>query len=217
VRAGGVSRLVLAAAFLSGVAAAGAGWLVWPREAPEPPQRSAAELMDVVMWSREPIGGPFRLVDHTGRPRTDADFLGKLLLIYFGFTYCSDACPIDLQSIGQALDQLGPLADGVQPLFITIEPEKDTSEQLKTYVGQFHPRLIGLTGDPREIQKVARAYKVYAAKTAPADRDDPNIDHSSLVYLVDATGKYVGYFPPGTAADRMAEVIRQQLAAMVQR
>jgi protein SCO1/2 len=217
VEAGGMRRLVLAAAFAGGVAAAGAGWLAWPPDASEPPRRSAAELMDVVMWGREPIGGPFRLVDHTGRPRTDTDFLGKLLLIYFGFTYCSDACPIDLQSIAQALDQLGPLGDAVQPLFITIEPEKDTPEQLKSYVGQFHPRLIGLTGDPREIRKVARAYRVYAAKTAPADRDDPNIDHSSLVYLVDATGKYVGYFPPRTSGDRMAEVIRQQLVATVQR
>jgi protein SCO1/2 len=212
-----VSRLVIAAAFAGGVAAAGAGWLFWPGEAPEPPERSAAELMDVVMWGKEPIGGPFALVDHTGAPRTDADFPGKLLLIYFGFTYCSDACPIDLQSMATALDRLGPLAAAVQPLFITIEPEKDTPEQLKSYVAQFHPRLIGLTGDQREIRKVARAYKVYAAKTAPAERDDPNIDHSSLVYLVDAAGKYVGYFPPGTSADRMAEVIRQQLAAFVQR
>lgn len=211
-----MSRLLFAAAFVGGIAAAGAGWLLWPREAPEPPQRGSAELMDVVMWGKEPIGGPFRLVDHTGATRTDADFLGKLLLIYFGFTYCSDACPIDLQSISQALDRLGPLADAVQPLFITIEPDKDTPEQLKGYVTQFHPRLIGLTGDPREVRKVARAYKVYAAKSAPSERDDPNVDHSSLVYLVDAAGKYVGYFPPGTSADRMVEVIRQQLAALAQ-
>lgn len=216
-----MSRRVMAVAFAGGVLAAGAGWLMWPREAPEPPERSAAELMDVVMWGREPIGGPFALVDHTGAPRTDRDFRGKLLLIYFGFTYCADACPIDLQSIATALDRLGALAERVQPLFITVEPETDTPDQLKSYVAQFHPRLIGLTGDPREVRKVLRAYKVYAAKTVPAPAaapgDDPNVDHSSLVYLVDAAGKYAGYFPPGTAADRMAEVIRQQLAAVVQR
>jgi protein SCO1/2 len=216
-----VSRLVLAAAFAGGVVAAAAGWLLWPGQAPEPPERSAAELMDVVMWGREPIGGPFALVDHTGAPRTDRDFRGKLLLIYFGFTYCSDACPIDLQSIAAALDRLGPLAERVQPLFITVEPDKDTPDQLRSYVAQFHPRLIGLTGDPREIRKVLREYKVYAAKTvqgpAPTQRDDPDVDHSSLVYLIDAAGKYVGYFPPGTAPDRMVEVIRQQLAAVVQR
>jgi protein SCO1/2 len=216
-RAGHVSRLALAAAFAGGVAAAAAGWLAWTRAAPVPPERSAAELMDVVMWGREPIGGPFALVDHTGAPRTDQDFRGKLLLIYFGFTYCSDACPIDLQSIATALDRLGPLAERVQPLFVTVEPERDTPAQLKSYVAQFHPRLIGLTGDPREVRKVLRDYKVYAAKAAPARRDDPNIDHSSLVYLIDAAGKYVGYFPPGTAAERMVEVIRQQLAVVVQR
>ena len=212
-----MSRLAVAMAFAGGVLAAAAGWVVWPSEPFEPPQRSAAELMDVVMWGKEPIGGPFRLVDHTGTPRTDADFRGKLLLIYFGFTYCSDACPIELQSIATALDRLGPLAAAVQPLFITVDPEKDTPDQLKAYVAQFHPRLIGLTGDPREVRKVLRAYKIYAAKTTPAQRDNPDVDHSGVVYLVDAAGKYVGYLPPGTPAERMVEVMRRQLAAVVQR
>lgn len=206
-----MGKLVLAAAFAGGIAVGGGGWLIWPGEPPEPPARSAAELMDAVMWGREPIGGPFALIDHTGTPRTDADFRGKLLLIYFGFTYCSDACPIDLQSIATALDRLGPSAEAVQPLFITVDPEKDTPEQLKSYVAQFHPRLIGLTGTVQAIRNVERAYRVYAAKTAPADRDDPNVDHSSFVYVVDGAGRYVGYFPPGTSADRMVEVIRRQL------
>src|SRR6185503_16751728 len=95
-----------------------------------PPDRSAAELMDIVMWSREPIGGPFALVDHTGRPRTDADFRGKLILVYFGFTYCPDVCPTDLQYVGLALDKLGPAADGVHPLVITVDPERDTAQHL---------------------------------------------------------------------------------------
>jgi cytochrome oxidase Cu insertion factor (SCO1/SenC/PrrC family) len=205
-----MSRFAVAVAFAG-------GWLVWPRGPLEPPPRSAAELMDVVMWGKEPIGGPFRLVDHTGTTRTDADFRGKLLLIYFGFTYCSDACPIDLQSIASALDQLGPLATAVQPLFITVDPETDTPAQLNAYVAQFHPRLIGLTGEPRDVRKVLAAYKVYAAKTAPGQRDDRNVDHSSLIYLVDGAGKYVGYLPPGTPADRMVEVVRQQLAAVARR
>jgi protein SCO1/2 len=165
------------------------------------------------MWGREPIGGPFALIDHTGAPRTAADFRGKLLLIYFGFTYCSDACPIDLQSIATALERLGPLADAVQPLFITVDPEKDTPEQLKGYVAQFHPRLIGLTGTVRAIRDVERAYKVYAAKPASAQRDDPRVDHFSFVFIVDGAGRYVGYLPPGTSADRMVEVIRRQLPA----
>src|SRR5262245_2431820 len=110
-------------------------------------ERSAADLMDVVMWSREPIGGAFTLTDQHGVRRTDADFRGKLMLVYFGFTYCPDICPTDLQAIGLALDQLGKGGDEVQPIFITVDPERDRSEVLADYVPMFHPRLIGLSGD----------------------------------------------------------------------
>src|SRR5882672_8000058 len=96
--------------------------------------RSAAVLMDAVMWNREPIGGPFALIDHDGKPRTNEDFGGKLMLIYFGFTYCPDICPTDLQNIGLALDKLGEAAERVQPLFITVDPARDTAEHLKDYV-----------------------------------------------------------------------------------
>src|ERR1043165_2702406 len=102
--------------------------------------RSAAELMDAVMWNREPIGGPFALVDQDGRPRTDADFRGKVLLVYFGFTFCPDVCPADLQNIGLAMDRLGAAADAVQPLFVTLDPARDTAAHLKDYVALFHPR-----------------------------------------------------------------------------
>jgi cytochrome oxidase Cu insertion factor (SCO1/SenC/PrrC family) len=207
-------RLLLAG-FVGGVLVGAAGWLLWP--APSEPQRTAAELMDIVMWGREPIGGPFTLIDHNGHRRTDADFRGKLLLIYFGFTSCSDICPIDLQAIAGAVDKLGPMGEAVQPLFITVNPELDTPEQLKSYVALFHPRMIGLTGDRRQIRDVARAYKVYFAKTAPAVRNDPNFDHGALVYMVDDSGQYVGYFPPGTPADRMVEVLRPQLTTLAQR
>src|SRR4029077_3451096 len=103
------------------------------RAEPSPPPRSAVEIMDILMWGREPVGGPFALTDHNGKLRTDVDFRGKLLLVYFGFTFCSDICPIDLQSIAGALDKLGPTAEAVQPLFITVDPEKDTPEQLKNH------------------------------------------------------------------------------------
>src|SRR5215213_577167 len=102
-------------------------WCVSAAVSAEQPERSAAELMDVVMWNREPIGGPFALTDHTGKPRTEADFRGKLLLVYFGFTYCPDVCPTDLQNIGLALDRLGEAAERVQPLFITLDPARDTA------------------------------------------------------------------------------------------
>jgi protein SCO1/2 len=210
-----MSKLLLLSAFVGGILVAAAGWLLWPVDREQ--QHSAAELMDIVMWGREPIGGPFALIDHNGKPRTDADFRGKLLLIYFGFTYCSDACPTDLQAIAGAVDKLGSMGEAVQPLFITVNPEMDTPEQLKTYVALFHPRMIGLTGDRRQIREVARAYKVYFAKTMPAIRSDPNVDHSGLVFLVGTDGQYIGFFPPGTPADRMVEVLRPQLAPLAQR
>jgi len=176
--------------------------------AQDEPERSAAELMDVLMWNREPVGGPFTLVDHTGRQRTDADFRGKLLLIYFGFTYCPDVCPADLQTMGLALDQLGSSGDAVQPLFITLDPERDTPQLLADYVSLFHPRLIGLSGDALSIRQAARAYKVYYAKVPTADGSDYTVDHSGYIYLMDRGGQYLGFFPPSTPPDRMADVIR---------
>jgi protein SCO1/2 len=209
-----MDRRLLLATFVGGILAGVAGWLLWPM--PREHERTAAELMDVVMWGKEPIGGPFTLIDHEGKRRTDTDFRGKLLLVYFGFTACSDACPTDLQAIAGAVDKLGPTGEAVQPLFITISPELDTPEQLKSYVALFHPRMIGLTGDRRQIHEVTRAYKVYFASTTPAIRTDPSVDHSSVVYLVDTAGRYIGFFPPGTPADRMAEVLRPRLAALTQ-
>jgi protein SCO1/2 len=177
-------------------------------QAPDPEQ--AARLMDDLMWNRGPIGGPFALVDHTGMPRSDADFRGKLLLIYFGYSYCPDVCPTDLQQIGLAIDALGRDGDAMQPLFITLDPERDSAAHLADFVPLFHPRLIGLTGSAEDIRKVARAYKVYYAKYPPGSPDYV-IDHSSFIYLVDETGKYIGFFPPGTSAGRMVEMIKLHL------
>ena len=175
-------------------------------------ERSAAELMDVVMWNREPVGGPFALLDHTGMPRTDADFRGKFLLVYFGFTYCPDVCPTDLQEIGLALDKLGPAGDAVQPLFITLDPERDTPQHLADYVPLVHPRLVALTGEAGAIREASRAYKVYYAKV-PTSTGDYTVDHSGFVYLMDRDGRYVGFFPPGTASDRIVHILRPHLAA----
>ena len=175
-------------------------------------ERSATELMDVLMWNREPVGGPFALVDHTGKPRTDADFRGKLLLVYFGFTWCPDVCPTDLQAIGLALDQLGAAGENVQPLFITLDPERDTPAHLADYVRLFHPRLVGLSGDADAIRQAARAYKVYYAKVATAG-GDYTVDHSGYIYLMDRAGQYLGFFPPGTSPEQMAEVIRPHVGA----
>ena len=203
-------RLIVAAGIVGVITAAGGVW--WLQQ--EPAQRSAAELMDVLMWNREPVGGSFRLIDHTGRARTDADFRGKLTLMYFGFTMCSEVCPTDLKAMAGALDKLGALGDAVQPVFITIDPERDSPAQLERYVALVHPRLIGLTGEARQIRRIADAYKVYYARTEPSIQNSTGVDHTGFVFLLDGDGKYIGFFPPGTSADRMVEIIRPQLVAM---
>ena len=176
-------------------------------------ERSAGELMDAVMWGKEPIGGPFTLVDHTGKPRTDADFRGKLMLVYFGFSFCPDVCPTDLMAIGQAVDKLGPGGDAVQPLFVTVDPDRDTPARLADYVPFFHLRLLGLTGDAAQIRDAARLYRVFYAKVAIEGAAEYTVDHSGFVYLMDRDGKYLGFFPPGTPSDRMVAVIRAHLSA----
>jgi cytochrome oxidase Cu insertion factor (SCO1/SenC/PrrC family) len=175
-------------------------------------QPSAAQLMDDLMWNRGPIGGPFALIDHTGKPRTNADFRGKLLVVYFGYTYCPDICPGDLLAISQALDRLGAAAREVQPIFITVDPERDTVEHLADYVSAFHKSLIGLTGAPHAIRKVATAYKAYYAKVESADHKDYVVDHTAFIYLVGKDGQYLGFLPPSTTPERLGEVIMQQLS-----
>jgi cytochrome oxidase Cu insertion factor (SCO1/SenC/PrrC family) len=181
-----------------------------PLAAQEPDANLAARLMDDLMWNRGPIGGPFALVDHTGKPRADEDFRGKLLLIYFGYSFCPDVCPTDLQQISLAVNGLGNAGEAVQPLFITLDPDRDTAAHLADYVPLFHPRLIGLTGTADQIRSVALAYKVYYAKFPPGSPDYV-VDHSSFIYLVDENGQYIGFFPPGTTAERMIEIIKQHL------
>jgi cytochrome oxidase Cu insertion factor (SCO1/SenC/PrrC family) len=181
--------------------------------AQEPDQNAAARMMDDLMWGRGNIGGPFDLVDHTGKKRTDADFRGKLLIIFFGYTYCPDICPTELLEISLAVDKLGAAGDEVQPLFISVDPERDTPAVLAQYVSSFHPRLIGLTGTPEQIRTVANSYKAYYAKYTPPDGGVYLIDHTGFTYLMDRAGKYLGFFPPGTSADRMVEIIRPYLAS----
>src|SRR4051812_45101760 len=177
---------VIALALLLAAAAAGSH---------EPPQRSAAQLMDVLMWNREPIGGPFALIDHLGKRRTDADFRGKMMLVYFGYTSCVDVCPTDLQNIGLALKKLGDAASVIQPIFITVDPDRDTPKRLAAYVQSFHPTLVGLSGSTADIRKAADAYRVYYKKVRrPKDSDARyDVDHSAFIYLTDRKGKYIDF------------------------
>ena len=175
-----------------------------------PPQRSAAELMDVLMWNRESIGGPFTLTDHHGHQRTDKDFRGKLLLVYFGYTTCPDVCPTDLQQIGLAITALGSRAEAVQPLFVTLDPARDTSKRLAAYVPNFHPQMIGLGGSATAVHRAAATYRVYFNKVA-LKTGGYAIEHAAFTYMMDRDGKYLGYFPPGTSAAQMVQAITPQL------
>lgn len=156
------------------------------------------------------IGGPFTLTDQTGRAVTDADFRGRYMLIYFGYTYCPDVCPTSLQVMADALDLLGPKADEITPILITIDPQRDTPELLRDYVVNFHPRMVGLSGTPEQVADAAKAYRVYFAK-AEQEGGTYLMDHSSIVYLMGKDGSFLAHFGHNTPADKMAEGIRKHL------
>ncbi len=189
-----MSRLWIVAilgALLGGLAAL----LILPAaQAPPPPVATGKAL----------IGGPFTLVDHTGKTVTEKDFLGQYTLVYFGFTNCPDICPAALQTITAALDALGPKAARITPLFITVDPERDTPARLAEYVASFHPRLVGLTGAVAQVKAAAKAYRVYFEKAATGQEpSDYSVDHSSMTYLMDPRGVYVAHFPHGAGAAEM--------------
>jgi cytochrome oxidase Cu insertion factor (SCO1/SenC/PrrC family) len=174
-------------------------------------QPSAAQMMDDLMFGRGAVGGPFALTDQTGHKRSDSEFRGKLMIVYFGYTFCPDVCPADLMAITQALDALGRAADGIQPIFITVDPERD-DKLLGDYVAAFHRSLIGLTGSVEEIRKVANAYKAYFVKVPGEREGEYSIDHAGVIYLMGRNGEYLGFMPPQTNADRLTEVLRKYLA-----
>ena len=155
------------------------------------------------------IGGPFHLTDQNGKARTEADFRGQYLLVFFGYTNCPDVCPTTLQVLTDAMAKLGPAAGKVTPIFITVDPERDTVAALKDYAANFDPRLVALTGSPAEIAAVAKEYRVYYAKSG----EGPNygMDHTGLVYLMGPDGAFVTHFTPQATADDIATDLRQRL------
>ncbi len=156
------------------------------------------------------IGGAFALTDQFGKPRTDADFRGRHMLVFFGFTNCPDICPVELQTMSDALDSLEPQqAAKVTPIFITVDPARDTPQVLRDYVANFHPRLVALTGSAEAIGITAKAYRAYYAKasgkSAPADPAAYIMDHTAIVYLMGRDGELLAHFSPGTTAAAMAQ------------
>ena len=151
------------------------------------------------------IGGPFSLVDQNGKTVTADDFKGHPFLVFFGFTNCPEICPTTLFDISEVLNKLGPDADKVNALFVTVDPERDTPEKLKDYLSSFNPHLIGLGGDPAALAAVAKAYRVYYKKV-PQDGGGYTMDHTAIVYLMDKDGNFVAPFslkrrPEDSAAD----------------
>lgn len=159
------------------------------------------------------IGGPFALVDGNGRPTTERRFAGRYRIVYFGYTFCPDVCPTDVQVIGAALREVerSDPAKGakVVPIFITVDPERDTPAVVRQFVAAFHPRMVGLTGTPDQIARVAREYAVYSAKGATQPGGGYLMNHSRQAYLMDPDGKPMALLPTEEGADAVAAEIRR--------
>lgn len=162
------------------------------------------------------VGGPFTLTDQDGKRRSDADFRGKVMIVEFGYTFCPDVCPLGLQLVADSLDLLGPTADKIQPLFITVDPERDTQDVMKSYVDNFapqkaSPRIIGLRGTTDETAAAARAYRVYYK--LHNDGTNPNylVDHSAFIYVMGPDGKFLGHFTHESTPEQVATLLRKFL------
>jgi len=195
---------IVVAGFLIG-ALAGAAALVLSRGAPERGVTTSGKAL---------VGGPFTLVDQHGKTVTDQDFRGRYMLIFFGFTHCPDICPAELQVISAALDELGPKAENVVPIFVALDPERDTPEVMGEYVKNFGSRFVGLTGSQEAIAEAAKGYRVVFSKFEYKGQDGTqgySIDHSTFAYLMSPDGEYVTHFNYGIPADKMTETLRRYL------
>ncbi|PKU71858.1 protein SCO1 homolog 1, mitochondrial isoform X1 [Dendrobium catenatum] len=157
------------------------------------------------------IGGPFKLVNHDGKSVTEKDFLGKWTLIYFGFTHCPDICPDELQKMATAIEKIKSTAGlEIVPVFISVDPERDSVEQIHDYVKEFHPDLIGLTGTPSEVRQAARAYRVYYMKTEE-EGSDYLVDHSIVMYLMNPNMEFVKFYGKNYDVDSLADGIIKEI------
>jgi protein SCO1/2 len=200
-----------------GVAAALIGAMVLilvlyhPAFRPQPPGVTQVEGAGTVS-----IGGPFTLRDPDGNIVTETNLKGRYSLVFFGFTHCPDICPLTLQNVTQALNDAGEAANAVQPVFITVDPERDTPEAMRAYAANFHPRLLALTGTPEQVQAAVKSYRAYAAKSPLKDAegretDDYTMIHTGNVYLMDRNGNYVTHF----GQDATAAIITERLLQTV--
>ena len=157
------------------------------------------------------IGGPFHLIDQNGKPVSDADLKGKWQLVFFGYTHCPDTCPTALNEIALALDQLGVKRGEVEIVFITVDPERDTPDVLKSYVQSFDAPIIALTGSPDAVAQAAKAYRVFYAKHPRGD-GDYDMDHSAVIYVMNPEGRFTATFTPDSSADSIVQRLQKLLS-----
>lgn len=201
----------LIGAMLAALAAiALAAYVAWQVTRPMP-IATVGSSSSVAVPSQIKIGGPFTLTDHQGNRVSDEAYRGKLLLIYFGYGYCPDVCPTELQNMAVALDEMGEAGADVLPIFITVDPERDTVEFMAEYVANFHSRMIGLTGSREEVDAAATLYRVYHAKVKSSSDSDYLVDHSSFVYLMGRDGKFLTMFRGATDPQKIAKAINDYL------
>lgn len=175
--------------------------------APQPPVFQATDITGAE-FARD-----FRLTDHNGQERTLEDFKGKLVAIFFGYTHCPDVCPTTLSDFAAALQQLGPLAERVQVIFVTVDPQRDTPELLKQFVPAFNPGFLGMYTDASTLQLLAKEYKVVYQKASIKSDDDYLIDHSAGTYIYDPQGRLRLLMPYGSSPDTIAHDLRALLAS----
>lgn len=160
------------------------------------------------------VGGSFTLLDHTGKQVSEADYAGSYKLVFFGFTFCPAVCPTELQKMTRVMAELGPMADKIQPIFITVDPERDTVEAMGEYVSNFHPRLVGLTGSRAQIDDVLQKYRVFASKVEmPSGGDDYMMDHSAFMYLMgsEQDGDLISIYRSADSVSMIADDLKKRL------
>jgi protein SCO1/2 len=175
---------------------------------------AASESLAPAAASPVKIGGPFTLSTSDGKTVTDRTYRGKWLLVYFGYTFCPTSCPATLLEIAAALKELGPDGGRVQPLFITVDPQRDTPQVVQQYTRSFDPRIVGLIGTPEQLAAAAHEYGAYYVRhrTGPG-ADDYVIDHSTYLYVMDPQGQFVRAFDSAASADRIAAALRALMTA----
>ncbi|NXT59472.1 SCO2 protein, partial [Pluvianellus socialis] len=157
--------------------------------------------------------GNFQLQDQAGRPRRKSDFRGQWVLLYFGFTHCPDVCPEELEKLSRAVELLErePGLPPLQPLFITVDPQRDDAAALGRYLRDFHPRLLGLTGSAEEVRAAGSAYRVYASAGPPDEAGDYIVDHSVLIYLLGPDGLLLDCYGRAKSAEHIARSVRRHM------